>query len=55
MTDLEVMVVLFYKNEMIELGIIPEDVKWDKLNETQREEVKKFLQKKIDERKNVKC
>ena len=51
MTDLEVMVVLFLKNEMIELGIIPENVKWDKLTKKEQKNVKKYVEKKINERK----
>lgn len=51
MTDLEVMVVLFLKNEMIELGIIPENVKWDKLTKKEQENVKEYVKKKINERK----
>lgn len=51
MTDLEVMVVLFLKNEMIDLGIIPENVKWDKLNEEEQKKVKEFVKNKIEERK----
>jgi hypothetical protein len=54
MTDLVVMLVLFYKDEMIELGIIPENVKWDNLDENQQKNVKEFLLKKIEERKNKK-
>lgn len=51
MTDLEVMVVLFLKNEMIDLGIIPENVKWDKLTKEEQKNVKEFVKKKIEERK----
>lgn len=51
MTDLEVMVVLFLKNEMIDLGIIPKDVKWDNLTEQEQKNVKKFIEEKINERK----
>lgn len=51
MTDLEVMVVLFLKNEMIDLGIIPKNVKWDKLNKEEQKKVKEFVKNKIEERK----
>lgn len=51
MTDLEVMVVLFLKNEMIDLGIIPENVKWDKLTKEEQKNVKEFVKNKIEERK----
>ena len=49
MSDLEVMVILFLKNEMIEKGIIPEDVKWDELTSEQEENVKKYVKDKLEE------
>ena len=51
MTDLEVMVVLFLKEEMTNLGIIPKDVKWDKLTKEEQKKVQEFVSKKIEERK----
>jgi hypothetical protein len=51
MTDLEVMFVLFHKEEMIKLGIIPENVKWDSLTKKERQNVKKFLKNKIEKQK----
>lgn len=50
--DLRVIFVLTYKDEMIEKGIIPKDVKWDLLTEEEIENVKKFLEEKIEEEKN---
>lgn len=52
MADLRVIFVLYFKNEMIEKGIIPENVDWTKLTDEQRENVKKFLEEKIEEAKN---
>jgi predicted GTPase len=52
--DLEVIFVLNYKDEMIEKGIIPKDVKWDMLSKEQEENVKDFLKEKIEEKKR-KC
>ena len=51
MTDLEVMVVLFLKEEMTKLGIIPEKVKWDNLTKEEQKNVKKFIENKLKERK----
>lgn len=51
MTDLEVMFVLFHKEEMIKLGIIPENVKWDSLTEEEIKNVKEFLKNKIENQK----
>ena len=51
MTDLEVMVVLFLKEEMTKLGIIPEKVKWDNLTKEEQKNVKDFVKNKIEERK----
>ena len=52
MSDLEVMVVLFLKDEMIEKGIIPENVKWDELTSEQEENVKKYVKDKLEEMNN---
>lgn len=49
MSDLEVMVILFLKDEMIEKGIIPENVKWDELTSEQEENVKKYVKDKLEE------
>lgn len=49
MSDLEVVVILFLKDEMIEKGIIPEDVKWDELTSEQEENVKKYVKDKLEE------
>lgn len=51
MNDLRVIFVLFYKDEMVEKGIIPKDVKWDLLTKEQEENVKKFIEEKIEEHK----
>ena len=51
MTDLRVIFVLHFKDEMIEQGIIPKDVDWTQLTEEQKEDVKKFLEDKIEEAK----
>lgn len=51
MKDLEVIFVLFHKEEMIKLGIIPEDVKWDSLTKEEIKNVKEFLKNKIDQQK----
>lgn len=51
MTDLEVVFVLNHKDDMVRLGIIPEDVKWDELTEEQENNVKKYLEKLIEGRK----
>lgn len=51
MDDLRVMFVLFYKDEMIEKGIIPKNVKWDLLTKEQKENVKKFIKIKIQKQK----
>ena len=51
MKDLEVIFVLFHKEEMIKLGIIPEDVKWNSLTEEEIKNVKEFLKNKIDQQK----
>lgn len=48
-TDLRVIFILTFKDEMIKEGIIPQNVKWDKLTEEQKENVKKFISKKIGE------
>lgn len=52
MSDLEVMVILFLKDEMIEKGIIPENVKWDELTEEQGNNVKKYVKNKLEEMNN---
>lgn len=49
MAQLEVIMVLTFKDEMIEKGIIPKDVKWDELTEEQKENVKAFLSERIEE------
>lgn len=51
MDDLRVIFVLYYKDEMIERGIIPKDVKWDLLTKEQEENVKNFIEEKIEEQK----
>ena len=51
MTELEVMFVLFHKEQMIKLGIIPENVKWDGLTEEEIKNVKEFLKNKIEHQK----
>lgn len=51
MDDLRVIFILNYKDEMIEKGIIPKDVKWDLLTKEQEENVKKFIEEKIEEQK----
>lgn len=51
MNDLRVIFVLLHKDEMIEKGIIPKDVKWDLLTKEQEENVKKFIEEKIEEHK----
>lgn len=51
MADLRVIFVLHFKEEMIERGIIPENVVWTELTEEQKENVKKFLEEKIEEAK----
>ena len=53
MTDLGVMLILFYKDEMVKLGIIPEDVKWDCLTEEQKKNVIAFITDKIEKQKGV--
>ena len=52
MSDLEVMVILFLKDEMIKEGIIPENVKWDELTEEQEENVKEYVKNKLEEINN---
>ena len=54
MDDLRVIFVLYYKDEMIEKGIIPKDVKWDLLTKEQEENVKNFIKEKIEEQKTKK-
>lgn len=49
MLDLAVIMVSFFKDEMIEESIIPKDVKWSKLTKKQQNGVKKFINKKIKE------
>lgn len=51
MNDLRVILVLYFKDEMVEKGIIPKDVKWDLLTKEQEENVKKFIEEKIEEHK----
>ena len=53
MTELEVIFVLNYKDDMIKLGIIPENVKWDELTDKQIKDVKAFLKDKIEKRKEL--
>ena len=48
MNDLRVIFVLLHKDEMIEKGIIPKDVKWDLLTKEQEENVKKFIEEKLE-------
>lgn len=50
-TDLSVLMILHHKDEMIELGIIPEDIKWSEITPEQEEKVKRFLKEKIETRK----
>ena len=47
----KVIFVLFHKDEMIVKGIIPKDVKWDLLTKEQEENVKKFIEEKIESQK----
>lgn len=54
MTDLGVILILSYKDEMIKLGIIPEDVKWDCLSEEQKQGVINFITDKIEKQKGGK-
>lgn len=49
MLDLAIIMVSFFKDEMIEEGIIPTDIKWSKLTEKQQNNVKKFISKKLEE------
>lgn len=51
MNDLGVILILFFKDEMIEKGIIPKNVKWDCLSEEEKNNVIKFIRGKIDEQK----
>ena len=48
MNDLRIIMVLLYKDEMIEKGLIPKDVKWDQLTKEQEDNVKKFIEEKIE-------
>lgn len=52
MDDLRVMFVLFYKDEMIDKGIIPKDIKWDMLTKEQKDKIKEFIEKKLENYKN---
>lgn len=49
--DLGTILILFHKEEMIKLGIIPENVKWDGLTEEEIKNVKEFLKNKIENQK----
>lgn len=51
MNDLRIIMVLLYKDEMIEKGLIPKDVKWDQLTKEQEDNVKKFIEEKIESQK----
>lgn len=51
MVDLGVILILSYKDEMIKLGIIPENVKWDCLTEEQKKNVIAFITDKIEKQK----
>lgn len=49
MLDLAVIMVSFFKDEMVEEGIIPKDVKWSKLTNEQQDNVKELISKKLNE------
>lgn len=54
--DLGAIIVLLFKEEMIQKGIIPQNVKWEELTEKQRQDVIDFITLKINEKKEeLKC